>query len=160
LHNTLVDISLYNNTIYNELLKYLHLNLDIYGVKLSDLAYSSNINLHEIYNIKNNDTLLLNHVLKLYNKTSFHKKNRHKFFVNENYISKVKFEYNYTEESVIDRTSKDQIINNLKDANWINKTEVEDYDVYFNQKYYPINREQSMHYSMGINYYLYFYCKS
>jgi len=117
LHNTLVDISLYNNTIYNELLKYLHLNLDIYGVKLSDLAYSSNINLHQVYNIKNNDTLLLNHVLKLYNKVSFYKKNRHKFFVNEKYISKVKFEYNYTDEYVLDRTTKDHTINNLKEAN-------------------------------------------
>jgi len=117
LHNSLVDISLYNNTIYNELLKYLHLNLDIYGIKLSDLAYSSNTNLHQIYDIKNNDTFLLNKILKLYNKVSFYKQNRHKFFVNEKYIAKIKYEYNFSDELTLERTSNNPIINNLKEVN-------------------------------------------
>jgi hypothetical protein len=112
----LVDVSLYNNIIYNDLLKYLHLNLDIYGAKLSDIALSMNINLYAIDDIKNNDTNILNDLLKAYNKVSFFKKNRRKFFANERLIGKVKREYHFTDETALPAISTDNVTTALRDA--------------------------------------------
>jgi hypothetical protein len=63
-HNTLLDINIYNNFIYNGVIKQLNFKLNNYNLKFTS---NFNINLYsmkEFNNIVNNDTILLNSVFE------------------------------------------------------------------------------------------------
>jgi len=56
LHDTLVDLTDYNNTIYNTMLKNLHLQLDNYGIKVSNKISKYNPSLYKLFDCSNDDT--------------------------------------------------------------------------------------------------------
>jgi hypothetical protein len=69
-HNTLVDISVYNNTLYNDLIKNLNNTLSVFGFKVTN---QYNINLYSCFFINNKDSTLLHKLLNIYNKVKTHK---------------------------------------------------------------------------------------
>src|SRR3982751_418352 len=74
LHDTLVDLTEYNNIIYNTMLKNLHLQLDNYGIKVSNKISKYNPSLYKLFDYSNDDTTLLHKLLNNYNKVkSLHK---------------------------------------------------------------------------------------
>jgi hypothetical protein len=93
LHNTLVDLSINNNIIYNNLLKDLHLDLSLYGFKITPLY---NIDLYKIISFyTNNDSKLLHSLLNIYNKLRGFKHRKKNFFVKKFFMNKIKNKYKY-----------------------------------------------------------------
>jgi hypothetical protein len=69
LHNTLIDLNIYNNFFYNNAIKQLNLKLNKYNFKFSH-NFNINLNLEENYekiNI-NKETILLNNIFEKWNK--------------------------------------------------------------------------------------------
>jgi hypothetical protein len=64
LRNTLVDLSTFNNVIYNDLLHNLNKTLSAYGFKVGS---QYDINLYSLLDVRNKDTKLLNNLLDTYN---------------------------------------------------------------------------------------------
>lgn len=64
LHNTLIDLSVFNNIIYNDLLNNLNKTLSVYGFKINS---QYDINLYSLLDVRNKDTKLLNDLLNVYN---------------------------------------------------------------------------------------------
>lgn len=70
--NTLVDASVFNNSIYNDLLNNLSQTLNLYGFKVTP---KYNIALYSaLTNIYNKDTDLLNSMFKNFNENKSYKK--------------------------------------------------------------------------------------
>lgn len=64
LHNTLIDLSVFNNVIYNDLLNNLNKTLSVYGFKINS---QYDINLYALLDVRNKDTKLINDLLGTYN---------------------------------------------------------------------------------------------
>ncbi len=67
LHNTLVDLSIFNNIIYNDLLNNLNKTLSVYGFKIGN---QYDVNLYAMLNVYNKDTILLDNLLNVFNKSN------------------------------------------------------------------------------------------
>ena len=64
LHNTLIDLSVFNNVIYNDLLNNLNKTLSVYGFKINS---QYDLNLYALLDVRNKDTKLINDLLGTYN---------------------------------------------------------------------------------------------
>jgi hypothetical protein len=62
-----VDLSIFNNIIYNDLLNNLNKTLSVYGFKIGN---QYDVNLYAMLNVYNKDTILLDNLLNVFNKSN------------------------------------------------------------------------------------------
>lgn len=158
LHNTLIDLSIFNNVIYNDLLNNLNKTLSIYGFKINS---QYDINLYSLLDVRNNDTKLLNDLLNVYNNRqsynllkwykSLKKKLSNKVALNLfNYSKKSYKNYHYRpyrkafekNAAIVSLDNKEDSFMNLKSSYFFHLGHKENYIIwkFFNKGYFTKNK--------------------
>lgn len=89
LRNTLVDLSIFNNIIYNDVLNNLTKTISAYGFKVGS---QYDINLYSLLNVRNKDTKFLNYFLNPYNKSESISLYKRDILLQKYMVSEVEFD--------------------------------------------------------------------
>jgi hypothetical protein len=152
LHNTLIDITSYNNLLYNDLVNNLNKNLSVFGFKITQ---QYNIGLYSCWFFNNKDTNILNKLLNIYNKIKTHKqlKKYNKF----RKILALKVKELYKHPKIRYRTKLKKEFE-LSYNTLVNASNISDSSYFFLKKGLPLNNSTKMKIAVW-NYYNRFYIK-
>jgi predicted unusual protein kinase regulating ubiquinone biosynthesis (AarF/ABC1/UbiB family) len=81
------------------------------------MGLSMNVDIYRTQQVNNNDTYLLNNLLKVYNKLSPEYINIDNSEISEDIFSDIKEEYSYTDETMLTEAVYDPIITTISEAN-------------------------------------------
>jgi hypothetical protein len=152
LHNTLVDISLYNNVLYNDLIHNLDKNLSTYGYKITQ---QYNAALYSCWFLNNKDTTMLHKLLNIYNKIKTHKQLKKFNKFRKIFALKVKdlYKSNKIKRRIKYKKELDLYYNNL-----VNSSNISDSSYFYLKKGLPLKNTTKMKIAIW-NYYNRFYIK-
>lgn len=157
LHNTLVDVSFFNNTIYNEMLANLNLHLKNYSLKFTEQCGLYTYYLASLWKLRNNDTHLLESVLNGYNKIKNYKQSLYYQFLLDHYMDWIQSDrYDTLTFQKYVYEDDDWLIPDLK-RQYLEENLEEFKDLVYNTELFdqvlPVSKETKNQ----INYYLYYY---
>ena len=152
LHNTLIDITQYNNLLYNDLVNNLNKNLSVFGFKVTQ---QYNIGLYSCWFFNNKDTNILNKLLNIYNKIKTHKQLKKYNKFRKIFALKVKELYKHPKIRYRTKLKKEF---ELSYNTLVNSNNISDSSYFFLKKGLPLKNSTKMKIAVW-NYYNRFYIK-